>query len=87
MIMKKVLTIITIAAGLTACGGGNTETTKAVGEDSIKRAFDSVKQTGDTSALNKAMGDTTSASGIHGAGSGSGVGGGKSGGPQKKGNK
>ncbi|MCW3112998.1 MAG: hypothetical protein JWR18_1394 [Segetibacter sp.] len=81
--MKKLLAIATIAASLTACGGGNNEAT-TVGEDSMQKAFDSVQQTGDTSAMNGVMGDTTSASGTHGAGSGSGVGGGKSGGPQKK---
>ncbi|MDQ6813883.1 MAG: hypothetical protein M3040_09105 [Bacteroidota bacterium] len=85
--MKKILGIVTIAAVLTSCGGGNTDTniTTAGGQDSIKRAFDSVQLTGDTSSMNKAIGDTTSASGGHGAGSGSSVGGGNTGGPQKKG--
>ena len=82
--MKKLVVIFSIAASLTACGGGKTETNTG-GEDSVKRAFDSVQQTGDTSALNRPMGDTTSASGIHGAGSGSRVGGGKTGGPQQSG--
>ena len=87
--MKKVLTIAFVAASLASCGGGNTGTNNAPmgGEDSLKRAFDSVQLTGDTSSMNKAMGDTTSASGIHGAGSGSRVGGGKTGGPQSKGGK
>ena len=84
--MKKLLAIALIAATLTACGGGNNEANTG-GEDSVKKAFDSVQQTGDTSALNGPMGDTTSASGIHGAGSGSNVGGGNSGAPQKKGGK
>lgn len=82
-VMKKLVAIVTIAVSLTACGGGNTEANTG-GEDSLKRVFDSVQQTGDTSAMNGVMGDTTSASGSHGAGSGSRVGGGNSGGPQKK---
>ncbi len=81
--MKKMLAIVTIGGLLVACGGGNNETTTSSG-DSVKRAFDSVQQTGDTSAMNGVMGDTTSASGVHGAGSGSRVGGGKSGAPQEK---
>ncbi|MCW3079088.1 hypothetical protein [Segetibacter sp.] len=84
--MKKVLSIVIIAASLTACGGGNSES-GTVGGDSAQKAFDSVQQTGDTSALNSVMGDSTSASGIHGQGSGSRVGGGKSGEPQKQGGK
>ena len=81
--MKRVIGILTITAFFAACGGGdNTEVNTG---DSVKRAADSIQQTGDTSALNSVMGDTTSASGIHGAGSGSGVGGGNSGGPQQKG--
>lgn len=84
--MKKLLAIVTVAACLTACGGSNNQS-NAGGEDSLKRASDSVKQTGDTSSLNKPLGDTTSASGVHGSGSGSEVGGGKSGEPQKKGGK
>lgn len=55
--------------------------------DSIKRASDSVMQTGDTSALNSVLGDSSSNSGSHGQGSGSRVGGGKTGGPQKKNSK
>ena len=82
--MKKLLAIVTITTIFCSCGGGNNEATTG-GEDSVKRAFDSVQQTGDTTALNGVMGDTTSASGVHGAGSGSRVGGGKSGEPQKKG--
>ena len=86
--MKRIIAIVAIAVSLTACGGSDsTETSTAGGPDSLKKAFDSVQQTGDTSALNRPMGDTTSASGIHGAGSGSRVGGGKSGGPQKNGDK
>ncbi|GEO07930.1 hypothetical protein [Segetibacter aerophilus] len=86
--MKKILSIILVAATLTACGGGeSSESTTNVGEDSLKKAFDSVQQTGDTTALNRVMGDSTSASGTHGAGSGSRVGGGKSAGPQKQGGK
>jgi hypothetical protein len=81
--MKKLLAIVTIAGTLCSCGGGNGEASTGT-EDSVKRAFDSVQQTGDTSAMNGVMGDTTSASGIHGAGSGSRVGGGNTGGPQKK---
>lgn len=82
--MKKLIGILTIASVFTACGGGNSGENTG-GEDSLKRAFDSVQQTGDTSAMNSVMGDSTSSSGIHGAGSGSRVGGGKSGEPQKKG--
>ena len=82
--MKKLLAMVTIAALFTACGGGKSDTNVA-GPDSLKRAADSIKQTGDTSALNSVMGDTTSSSGIHGGGSGAGVGGGNTGGPQKKG--
>ncbi|MCW3105831.1 MAG: hypothetical protein JWQ09_337 [Segetibacter sp.] len=81
--MKRVIAILTITAFFTACGGGNNSNVNT--GDSVKRAADSIKQTGDTSAMNQVMGDTTSASGIHGAGSGSEVGGGKSGGPQEKG--
>lgn len=80
--MKKALSILAITAVFAACGGGNNSNVNT--GDSLKRAADSIEQTGDTSALNSVMGDTTSASGIHGAGSGSNVGGGKSGGPQKK---
>jgi hypothetical protein len=83
--MKKILAVITIAGTLVACGGGNEEANTG-GEDSVKRAFDSIQQTGDTTALNGVMGDTTAASGTHGAGSGSRVGGGKSGEPQEKSN-
>ena len=74
----------------TACGGGSSDTgetgnsgeSPATGMDSMSKATDSVMQTGDTSALNSAMGDSTSASGSHGQGSGSKVGGGNTGGPQ-----
>lgn len=81
--MKKLIGLFTLASVFAACGGNGGEITG--GEDSVKRAFDSVQQTGDTSNMYGVMGDTTSASGIHGAGSGSGVGGGKSGEPQRKG--
>lgn len=84
--MKKVIGIFAIVTVFASCGGGNSDA-KTGGEDSVKRAFDSVQQVGDTSAMNGVMGDTTSASGVHGGGSGSGVGGGKSGEPQKKGGK
>jgi hypothetical protein len=70
--MKKLLAIIAIAA-FTACGGGNNESsnggnesTNAGSGDSISRASDSVMQTGDTSSLNRSMGDSTSSSGSHG---------------------
>ncbi|HEX8678283.1 MAG TPA: hypothetical protein VF700_13745, partial [Segetibacter sp.] len=73
--MKKLLAIVAIAA-FTACGGGNNgsshggnESTNAGSGDSISRASDSVMQTGDTSALNRRMGDSTSSSGSHGQGS------------------
>ncbi|MGI8636872.1 MAG: hypothetical protein ACR2KZ_15875 [Segetibacter sp.] len=46
-----------------------------------------MQQTGETSASNGPMGDTTSASGIQGAGSGSRAGGGNSVAPQRKGGK
>lgn len=91
--MKRLLAIIMIAA-FSACGGGNNETSNgadvpanegnASTADSISRASDSVMQTGDTSALNSRMGDSTSSSGSHGEGSGSRVGGGNTGGPQGK---
>lgn len=91
--MKKLLSIVAIAA-FTACGSGSEGSTNAGYEsgkpssataaDSISRASDSIMQTGDTSALNMAMGDSTSSSGSHGQGSGSRVGGGKTGGPQGK---
>jgi hypothetical protein len=81
--MKNLLAIVTLACSLCSCGGGNSDANTG-SEDSVKRAFDSVQQTGDTSAMNGVMGDTTSASGVHGAGSGSRVGGGNTGAPQKK---
>lgn len=84
--MKRLPAILTIAVILTSCGSGNSEATTG-GPDSVKKAFDSVQQAGDTTALNQVMGDTTSASGLHGGGSGSRVGGGSTGGPQKKGGK
>jgi len=81
--MKRVLAIFTITTFFAACGGNDSSTVTT--GDSLKRASDSIEQTGDTSALNTVMGDTTSSSGIHGAGSGSRVGGGNSGGPQAQG--
>src|SRR3954453_13936511 len=93
--MKRLLAIVAIAA-LTACGGGNNDPSNVDGgngssntgavstPDSVKRASDSVMQAGDTSALNSSRGDSTSASGTHGQGSGSRVGGGKTGEPQRK---
>lgn len=90
--MKRLLAIAAISISLTACGGGNSDTSdsstmegsSSPAGDSLKRASDSVMQTGDTSALNSAMGDSTSSSGSHGEGSGSRVGGGNTGGPQDK---
>jgi hypothetical protein len=83
--MKKILSMLVIAVSLTACGSGNNESsTTNVREDSVKKASDSVHQTGDTSALNRVTGDTTSKSGTNRAGSGSKVSGGKSAAPQKK---
>ena len=81
--MKKIMSVFLISVSLTACGGGdnNANVTPA---DSLKRAADSVQQTGDSSDMNKMMGDTTSASGMQGADSGSNVGGGKMANPQKK---
>ena len=96
--MKKILVVIATTALLAACGDGKSDkddsdstlstTLRAnslANEDSATRASDSVKLTGDTTALNGVRGDTTSASGNHGQGSGSRVGGGKTGGPQRKG--
>jgi hypothetical protein len=80
--MKKILAVLTIA-GLVACGGGESETDTS-GDNSMQRAADSAQLTGDTSSMNQPMGDSTSASGIHGAGSGSRVGGGKTGAPQER---
>lgn len=90
--MKRLLAIFAISMSLTACGGensdssntDNTEGSSASTGDSLQRASDSVMQTGDTSALNSTMGDSTSASGSHGEGSGSRVVGGKTGEPQDK---
>lgn len=93
--MKRFLAIVAIAA-FSSCGGGNTDSSNVDGgsdlsnsavvnsPDSVKRANDSAMQTGDTSALNSSLGDSTSASGTHGQGSGSRVGGGKTGDPQDK---
>jgi|SRR3954454_16009646 len=102
--MKRILAIVAIAAFTACSGGSNDSSkvvneslnggTKAADgssvatADSLRRASDSTQQTGDTSALNSVRGDSTSASGIHGQGSGSRVGGGKTGAPQgKKGQK
>ena len=88
--MKKLSVILAIAISLTACGSGNsdanssTQSGAVASHDSLKKASDSVMQTGDTSALNSLRGDSTSKSGSHGQGSGSEVGGGKTGGPQGK---
>jgi len=80
--MKKLLAIVTIAV-FTACGGGSSEEgNSAASGDSMTKATDSAMLTGDTSAMNGNMGDSSSASGIHGAGSGSRVGGGETGKPQ-----
>jgi len=93
--MKRFLAIVAVAA-FTSCGGGNSDPSNVDGgsglsntgavnsADSVKRANDSAMQTGDTSALNSSMGDSTSSSGTHGQGSGSKVGGGKTGAPQDK---
>ena len=82
--MKKSFAILMTSVILfSSCGGG--EGTAPAGEDSTTRAADSVEQTGDTSAMNSMMGDSTSQSGSHGEGSGSRVGGGVTGGPQKGG--
>ena len=80
--MKKLLTVAALSVFLTACGGGNDEKTTVSTGDSLAQAADSVMQTGDTTALNGRRGDSTSASGIHGGGSGSRVGGGVTGGAQ-----
>jgi len=95
-VMKKLLAIVAIAA-FTGCGSGNNDSSNGGSDasnsdngtgnatigDSIKRASDSVMQTGDTSALNGKMGDSSSTSGSHGQGSGSRVGGGKTGEPHQ----
>ena len=87
--MKKLSAIVAITFALTSCGGGNSDSSnsnqsQAATVDSVKRATDSVSQTGDTSALNRQNGDTSSSSGTNGQGSGSKVGGGNAGGPQGK---
>lgn len=93
--MKKLLAIVTTAA-FTACGGGNNDPSNVDGgsglsntgatntADTVRRANDSAMQAGDTTALNSPKGDSTSSSGSHGQGSGSRVGGGKTGEPQGK---
>jgi len=84
--MKKILGIIAIAGALTSCGGNDQND-----ESSTKQYMTDTTQTsadlsmGDTTDLNGPLGDSTSGSGIHGGGSGSRVGGGVTGGPQKKG--
>jgi hypothetical protein len=90
--MKRLLAIAALSITLTACGGGNNDSSNSnnmqgnpvPAGDSIKRASDSVTQTGDTSAMNGTMGDSSSSSSSHGEGSGSRVGGGKTDGPQEK---
>ena len=87
--MKKLLAIVAITFSFASCGSGNSDSnnsgqSQASEVDSVKRASDSVTQTGDTSALNSPMGDSTSSSGAHGQGSGSKVGGGNTGGAQGK---
>jgi len=59
--MKKILAIVAIT-GFVACGG-DTVDSSATATDSVDRALDSVLQTGDTSALNSIMGDSSSAGG------------------------
>ena len=89
--MKKLLGLVIIAGAVfTSCGGGENDEND---ESLNKQYMTDTTQTsadlsmGDSTDLNGPFGDTTSASGIHGAGSGSGVGGGKTGAPQKSGDK
>lgn len=90
--MKRLLAVVAISVSLISCDSGNSKNNgsdnmnaeSASAGDSLKRASDSVVQMGDTSALNQPIGDTTSASGTHGQGSGSRVGGGSTGAPQNK---
>lgn len=90
--MKRILAVVAISVFVTACESGNDKNNgsdnmnagSASAGDNLKRASDSMMQTGDTSALNQPLGDSTSASGDHGQGSGSRVGGGKTGEPQNK---
>ena len=83
--MKKLLAIVALAGGIVSCGSSQND------ESASKQYMTDTTMTsqdysmGDTTDLNGPMGDSTSASGIHGAGSGSRVGGGVTGGPQGKG--
>jgi hypothetical protein len=84
--MKKLLGIIAIAFTITACGGNDKND-----ESLNKQYMTDTTQTsedlsmGDTTDLNGPRGDSSSASGIHGGGSGSRTGGGKTGAPQENG--
>ncbi|MDB5250489.1 MAG: hypothetical protein JWQ40_4883 [Segetibacter sp.] len=82
--MKRLLAIAAITAALTACGGEAEDATseKQYTSDTTQTSADF--SMGDTTDLSGPKGDSTSASGIHGAGSGSRVGGGVSGGAQGK---
>ena len=87
--MKKLLSIVAMTLFLTSCGSGNSDTdnsgqSRVSGADRVKKASDSVMQTGDTSALNGPMGDSTSLSRIHRKNSGSKVGTENAGGLQSK---
>lgn len=89
--MKRFLAIIAIAA-FTACGGDAndvnrseelTDTTTTSSQARDMNMSDVEARNQDTTDLGGGnRGDSTSASGIHGAGSGSRVGGGNTGGPQ-----
>ena len=83
--MKKLLGIIAIAGALTSCGNNQEDESlnKQYMTDTTQTSAD--LSMGDTTDLNGLRGDSTSASGVHGGGSGSRVGGGVSGGPQQKG--
>lgn len=87
--MKSLLAFVALSVFLVACESGNDKSinlndTKVATADTSNSFSDSVGQTGDTSALNMPLGDSTSSSGLHGQGSGSNVGGGKTGAPQEK---
>jgi len=80
--MKKLLGIVAIAGALVSCGNNQND-------ESLNKQYmtDTTMTTedysmGDTTDINGSRGDSTSGSGIHGAGSGSRVGGGVTGGGQ-----
>lgn len=92
--MKRLLAIFTIAA-FAACGGGKTDDITDVDEQTTDTTTMSSQARGTatmgqgdirdtTDIASGVLGDSTSKSGVHGAGSGSRVGGGATGAPQGK---